>query len=429
MGFKFIHAADLHLDSPLRGLERYESAPADEVREATRRALRSLVELAIAEQVAFVVIAGDIFDGIIKDQRAALFFNARMNDLLNAPGGPIRVYMILGNHDAESGLGSHLRLPANVTCFPARSAKTVDVEGLAVAIHGRSYPTRDVTDNIASAYPTPVPGSFNIGLLHTALQGAPGHASYAPVSQDALANHGYQYWALGHVHAGGILQEHPWIVFAGCSQGRHSKETGAKGCYLVEVDEGEVIDVQFRRLDVVQWETLAVSITEADQPEDVVARIGEAVADAHLGTDDRILAARIELDGDGPARRAFAAHPEQWATEVQSRVGGDAAGRAWVGKIDLAPLPQVVQGSTGLGTEGSSMLLSAIESSLGSDALRAALKPAMDRLREKLPHEVIKGDDAAGEPGRDPADSGYIERQQEQAMALLREQLMPGGDL
>ena len=68
--FKFIHAADIHLDSPLRGLEQYEGVPVQEIRNAARRALSNLVDLALDQKVAFVLIAGDLYDGDWRDRIA-----------------------------------------------------------------------------------------------------------------------------------------------------------------------------------------------------------------------------------------------------------------------------------------------------------------------------------------------------------------------
>ena len=110
--------------------------------------------------------------------------------------------------------------------------ETVSFPELALSVHGQSFRTRDVLDNLVPAYPPPVAGHLNVGLLHTALTGRPGHASYAPCTVEQLAAHGYDYWALGHVHERCEVSRDPWIVFPGNIQGRHSRETGAKGATL-----------------------------------------------------------------------------------------------------------------------------------------------------------------------------------------------------
>ncbi|WP_419619235.1 metallophosphoesterase family protein, partial [Thiolapillus sp.] len=147
---KFIHAADIHLDSALHGLERYEGAPVDEIRSATRRAFDNLIELAIEEEVAFILLAGDLYDGDWKDYNTGLYFMQHMARLCDAG---IRVFIVAGNHDAASQITKHLRLPDNVTLFSTKHPETVVLEDLNVAIIGQGFATRAVTDDLSQAYP------------------------------------------------------------------------------------------------------------------------------------------------------------------------------------------------------------------------------------------------------------------------------------
>jgi len=236
--FKFLHVADVHLDSPLLGLARYEGVPVDEVRLATRTALTSLVELAVAEDVAFVVIAGDIYDGDWPHFGTGLFFCAAMGRLDKAG---IEVYLLYGNHDAQSVLTKKLPLPPNVHVFPTNKAKTFVHQGTGAALQGRSYKDRDTRENLAVHYPAAVEGAFNIGILHTALGGRPPHASYAPCSVPELCAKGYQYWALGHVHDFEVVSKSPYIVFPGNLQGRSIRECGPKGAVIVTVQDLDVL--------------------------------------------------------------------------------------------------------------------------------------------------------------------------------------------
>jgi len=169
---KFIHAADVHLDSPLRGLSRYESAPAESIRDACRRAFENLVELAIKEKVAFVLLAGDLYDGDWKDYSTGLFFRSRMVRLQQAG---IPVFLIAGNHDAASVISRKLSLPENVRSFSSHKPETMQPEHWPVALHGMGFPNRAVDENLVPRYPAPVPGKFNIGILHTSLAGNAGH--------------------------------------------------------------------------------------------------------------------------------------------------------------------------------------------------------------------------------------------------------------
>ncbi|MCH5141968.1 DNA repair exonuclease, partial [Mammaliicoccus sciuri] len=81
----------------------------------------------------------------------------------------IPVYVLFGNHDAESEMTKKLELPDNVHTFSANKPQTFKIEDLAVALHGQSFKQRDITSNLVTGYPPPIAGYFNIGVLHTAL--------------------------------------------------------------------------------------------------------------------------------------------------------------------------------------------------------------------------------------------------------------------
>jgi DNA repair protein SbcD/Mre11 len=248
--FKFIHAADVHLDSPLRGLSKYESAPVESLRNACRRAFENLINLAIEEKVAFVLLAGDLYDGEWKDYSTGIFLSRQMGRL--GKNG-IPVFAVAGNHDAANRMTRALDVPSNMKILSARKVETIRLENCPVAIHGRSFGTQHVDKNIAVAYRAAEKGVFNIGLLHTSLDGREGHAPYAPCKIDDLRSKGYPYWALGHVHKQEFVSVEPHIVFPGCIQGRHIRETGAKGCVLVTVADGAVSEIETCSLDVLRW--------------------------------------------------------------------------------------------------------------------------------------------------------------------------------
>jgi DNA repair exonuclease SbcCD nuclease subunit len=216
--FRFLHAADIHLDSPLKGLAGQEGNAAERVRTATREAFYQLVSLAIEEKVDFLIIAGDLYDGDWRDYKTGLYFVAQIGRLNKAD---IPVYLLHGNHDAESQITKRLDLPDNVHVFSTRKPETFEMGDLRLALHGQSFRTRDMKDNLVPDYPAPVSDTFNIGVLHTGLGGMGGHANYAPCSLDDLVNNGYDYWALGHVHQFALLHERPHVVFPGNLQGRH----------------------------------------------------------------------------------------------------------------------------------------------------------------------------------------------------------------
>jgi len=292
--FKFLHAADIHLDSPLRGLETYDDAPVEQIRQATRRAFDRLISLALDEQVAFVLIAGDLYDGDWKDYNTGLFFCNRMSRLAAAG---IDVFIVSGNHDAASQLTKALPLPKNVHLFSSKRPESKKIESLGVVIHGQSYATRVVADNIAKQYPPAEPGWLNIGLLHTALSGREGHEPYGPCTIDDLTAKGYAYWALGHIHKREEVCADPWIIFPGNIQGRHIKETGPKGATLALVDNGRVLKVEERSLDVLRWHSCQVDLSGCEAMDQVPQRVQAMLEELQTDHDGNLLAIRLILSG------------------------------------------------------------------------------------------------------------------------------------
>lgn len=335
--FRFIHAADPHLDSPLQGLEVHEGAPVDVLRGATRRAFENLVRLAIDEQVGFVVIAGDLYDGDWKDYNTGLFFRSQM---VRLKASKIPVYLITGNHDAASVISKRLSLPDNVHVFSTRTAESFEVPGLPVVIHGRGFPNRAVPENLANEYPSVIPGKFNVGLLHTSLNGLPGHDTYAPCSEQDLRSKGYAYWALGHIHQPTVISEDPWIVFAGNCQGRHARETGPRGCRLVTVnDDLNVESVDWRTLDVVRWQDVQVSLDRLETETEALHRIHSVITDAVKEAEGRLLASRITLTGASLLHGSLHREAQRWRAEILgiAQDVGDAA--VWIEQVKVATSP------------------------------------------------------------------------------------------
>ncbi|BBD09001.1 metallophosphoesterase family protein [Desulfovibrio ferrophilus] len=330
---RFLHAADIHLDSPLVGLSRYEGAPVDEVRSATRRALVRLVDTAIEHAVPLMLIAGDAYDGDWKDFQTGLFFAAQMSRL-NQAG--IRVIMVRGNHDAASVMTRSLPLPENVTILSAKRPETIDFPELGIAVHGQSFATRDVSENLVPAYPAPLPDRFNIGLLHTAVSGNHGSAPpYAPCRLEELVAKGYQYWALGHVHNYKKLHEEPAVIYTGCIQGRHAREPGPKGCVLVSVNEAETVETEFLPLAVMRWEQVEVDAIAAVNRHEVGDLFAEALRAALAQAGELPLAVRVLVVGRTAAHAALAADPERTVNELRALAEDVSAGRAWVEKVKL----------------------------------------------------------------------------------------------
>lgn len=327
---KFIHAADIHLDSPLLGLERYDGAPIDEVRGATRRALQNLVELAVHERVDFVLIAGDLYDGDWKDYNTGLFFVSQMTKLRDSG---IKVFIVTGNHDAASQITKNLRIPDNCKMLSVHKPESIVFESLGVAIHGQGFVSRAVTDNLAVNYPKALPGLFNIGLLHTCLDGREGHEPYAPCTLDELMSRGYGYWALGHVHKRETIRQEPWIVFPGNSQGRNVREMGAKGCMLVSVSDSSVTDVEFRGLDVFRWSVIDVDVTGLTEIDNILNTLDKALKRELKNNDGMPLALRIRLSGPSRLHGKILARAEHLKNEIRGCAIDAGNGNIWVEKV------------------------------------------------------------------------------------------------
>lgn len=294
--FRFIHAADIHLDSPLDHLRSLDEATAKLVATASRRAVERLVAAALEQEVAAVVIAGDLFDGPVRDASAALWVDSQFRKLTAAG---IDVVLIRGNHDALSNASRSVKWSSGVIELGAEKSTSHIIDRCGLAIHGQSFGARAVYENIAATYPEALSGYFNIGMLHTSLAGNSGHDTYAPTTVDVLEGRGYDYWALGHIHlrTEQSLSSRSWVGFSGNTQGRHVRETGPKGCYLVTVRDRQIARTDFIATDSVRWFELPVDVSLIDSLSD----LGEMVCGACEGlvqdNIDRHLAVRVRFSG------------------------------------------------------------------------------------------------------------------------------------
>jgi DNA repair exonuclease SbcCD nuclease subunit len=295
-----LHAADIHIDSPLRGLDRIGSAQlADTLRQATRRAFENLVDFAINRSVDAVVLAGDIYDGDAKDYGTARFFSEQMIRLDEAG---IPVVMVTGNHDADSVITRTLHLPGNVHVLPTDTPGTIRFDDLAVAFHGQGFATKAVVANLAQQYPEPVDGLVNVGVLHTSVAGYEGHDPYAPCTVADLQSKGYEYYALGHIHQRQVLcQGRTTAAFSGNLQGRHIRETGPKGALVVTLEPGQPAAIEFVELDVARWEHLDIDASQAEDMAQVLGLVERAMTAARQQAGDRPVVARVSISGKTPA--------------------------------------------------------------------------------------------------------------------------------
>lgn len=413
---KFIHAADIHLDSALHGLERYEGAPVEEIRSATRRAFDNLIELAIDEQVAFVLLVGDLYDGDWKDYNTGLYFVERMGRLRDAS---IRVFIVAGNHDAASQITKRLRLPDNVTLFSTKKPERVVLDDLGVSICGQGFATRAVTDDISQDYPQGDPQLLNIGLLHTCLDGKPGHEPYAPCTVDGLRSKGYQYWALGHVHKREEVSQDPWIVFPGNIQGRHIREIGPKGCTLVTVDGGEIVVVEHRDLDVMRWSICELDVSATETVDDIYEQVREGLQLALDAAEGRPVAVRLVLYGACSAHLKLHADRERWIQEYRALATGLGGAGIWLEKVSIKTKPAISTDEVLERDDALSGLLRAIHDMELDSSVLDELADEMSVLRQKLPAELLAGDDPF-----DPANPEFLKETLEDIKELLVNRLL-----
>lgn len=386
--FRFFHAADIHLDSPLRGLAGQEGNAVARVRTATREALDMLVGLAIEEQVDFLIFAGDLYDGDWRDYNTGLFFAKQMGRLKKKG---IPVYLLHGNHDAESQITRRLELPDNVHVFGTRKPETFALDELKVALHGQSFRQRDITENLVPDYPAPVSGAFNIGVLHTGLGGMGEHENYAPCAMEDLINKGYNYWALGHVHRASVLHEKPHVVFPGNLQGRHARETGAKGASLVTVEDGDIVELTTVPCDVVRWAVLPVSLANAERFGDATDRIHDALEAAVSEADGRLLACRIVLQGRTAVHDQLIASEDRMLAEARAGALGLGDEIAWVEKVIINTQPEFDAETLAEREDAIGELQRLLQEATGDDALLAHIEDDIGKLVRQLPHEV-RGD-------------------------------------
>ena len=419
MEFKFIAAADIHLDSPLQGLSLYEGAPLDVLRGATREALRNLVSLAIEEKVAFVLLSGDLYDGDWKDYHTGLFLLQQLSRLREAG---IKAYVIYGNHDAESRITKSLRLPDNVRVLSTKSPETICLDDFGVAIHGQGFAKREVTENLAEQYPEARKGFFNIGMLHTALTGAEGHEPYAPCTLGTLRTKGYDVWALGHVHKRKVHSKEPLILYPGNTQGRHVRETGPKGCTLVAVEDGRVASSEHRDLHVVRWEVIPVDASGQPAAVDVVDAAVAAVKSESGKGGGEVLAARLVIEGACRAHRELVADSERWTAEVRVAVAAATGERAWVEKVRFMTSPEADFSISRSGSDPLSDLVRYIDGLSATDELGALLAEDIRSLKEKLPPELFLGEGAIA-----PDSPDELPKLVEEVKAMLVQRISTSG--
>jgi len=353
------------------------------------------------------VIAGDVFDGDWKDFSTGLYLRAQLARLHDAD---IEVVLIRGNHDAASVITRKLKLP-HVHVLPHDRPDSVVFENSGLAIHGQSFAKRAVSDNLAAGYPPPVHGLTNIGVLHTCLAGYLGHERYAPCELDQLVAHGFDYWALGHVHDRDVLHEHPYVVFPGNLQGRHMRECGPKGATIVEID-GD-LSISHHTLDHMRWTRVRVDAGGAVDEVDVLERADAALRAALQACDGRLMAARIELAGVTTAHSLLIRERERLDAELRGLATDVGSEQVWLERIewDMASPRSAASVDESLGAA-----LDVLRCAGDDPETLAALVARLRPLALKLPTELRIGPDSI-----DPTDVETIRR-----VLIDAQNLLPG---
>lgn len=332
MAYRFVHAADLHLDSPLKSLALRDPDLASLVGDATRRALVNIVDLCIDEQVDALLLAGDLYDGDQTSMKTARFLADQVRRLHEAG---IRVFVIRGNHDAISRITRELVFPESVKVFGGR-AEAVEMEhagGFPVTIHGLSFAQPYAPESLLGKYRPPMEGAVNIGLMHTSLGGGSRHDPYAPCSMSDLDASGFRYWALGHVHKRFVAESACAVVMPGMPQGRDIGEAGPKSVTIVTIGDDRSICLEERLTSVAEFDRVEVDVSGAEDWRKVVLAIERALAATRAGVRSEHLVARVSLRGTTSLAWRIRRDADLLKAEADERAAG--IGRTWVEKLEV----------------------------------------------------------------------------------------------
>lgn len=379
--FRFLHAADIHLDSPLKGLSKIENSPMEKICQSTRDAFTKLVDAALEKEVDFVILSGDIFDRDSPSTMTRRFFIKEMQRLSEKD---IPAYIIWGNHDAKNTVFKKTELPKNVHCFDSIKPESISLKMLPVVIHGQSYEDNSATKNLALHYPPSIQDKFNIGVLHTSLDGFEGYGTYAPCDMQTLKMKGYDYWALGHIHKRQELHRDPCIIYPGNIQGRHIHESGEKGCMIVDVQQMQIQQVQFHPLDSLRWELLTIDVSRLETIEQIIhaAKMEiEKIQQRHPGY---FLVFRMHLTGPTPLHWKLHANLTSFKETLEDAFWEDLS-EFWIEKIKLFTTPQydVMERKDGLGD-----LATALNQAAKDPECRQYLADACQEFVKVIPEEM-----------------------------------------
>lgn len=420
MAYRFVHAADIHLDSPLKSLALRDPALAELIGTATRQAFVAIIDLCLDERVDALMLGGDLYDGEQTSMKTARFLAEQLRRLDEAG---IRTFVIRGNHDALSKITRELVLPDSVKLFGgwAEAVAVADVAGgLDIRVHGLSFAQAQAPDSFLPRFKAPVEGAVNIGLMHTSLEGHGIHARYAPCSPAELQASGFSYWALGHIHARDARPAAPrtaTLVMPGIPQGRDINEAGPKSVTLVTVRDDRTLLLEERVTSVAQFERVAVDLGGVEDWRGALDRIARALGAARDRTVSPHLVARLDLSGATPFAWQLRRDPDRLRAEAALAAEGLA--RTWIESLELAVSAPAAAPSAGDAVaELADLIGTAV---LDSEAFRIGMRAVVDDLGRKLPRECRDAVLGADEATSEAALARLFAEGAEEVLARLRE--------
>ncbi|MER8434216.1 metallophosphoesterase family protein [Mesorhizobium caraganae] len=333
MAFRFVHTADIHLDSPLRSLALRNPELGELIGNATRRAFVNVVDLCLSEQVDALLLAGDLYDGDQTSMKTARFLAEQIRRLDQAG---IRVFIIRGNHDALSKITRELTYPETVKVYGGRAeAISIDLGDRAtpVVIHGLSFAQAQCPESLVGKFKTRVDGAVNIALLHTSLAGTPGHDSYAPCNVSDLEAAEFDYWALGHIHKRFVSTGRCTIVMPGMPQGRDINESGPKSVSLVTIADDRTVHVEEKFTGIAQFERVVVDLSGIENWRDMATAATRKLEAAREAASSEHLVIRLSFTG--PTALAWQLRHDADLVKTQAEDRASVIGRTWIEKIEM----------------------------------------------------------------------------------------------
>ncbi|PWR03151.1 hypothetical protein DKT77_08010 [Meridianimarinicoccus roseus] len=394
---KLLHVADLHLDSPIRTQAARNPALGRALRAASRQVLTRLVDAALAEGVQAVLFAGDTFDAGVADLRSRAALATELRRLGNAG---IPAVMIQGNHDALLDLDRYGPVSDALTLLTPE-APTFRLGD--ASIHGLGFSAPHVPESLLPRYPAPEAGRWNVGLMHTSLDGAAGHDPYAPCALGDLLAHGYDYWALGHIHK---RAEYPGegrlAVMPGIPQGRSIRETAGGSATLVELDL-DGVRARAMPLELLRFVRLEVELAGVEDQAGRDARLHMALTDA--ATPGALVAVRLEASGSA----AELGDPAM--LQAQAEAAAEATDGVFLDRLRLRP-------SVRAAVPGAADDLAALmREDAATPGFRDEVRAAIRDLREALPGDI-----------RDTLDDGELDALIDEGVALMALRLGAKGE-